>query len=83
VDNVEVKKGDTIDFLVDCKGSDLCDSFGWVPVVRVASAPVAGNDGPAEWNSATSFAGPAAKPLDAWVKYAQVLLESNEFVFVD
>ena len=83
VDHVEVKKGDTIDFLVDCGGSDLCHSFGWAPVIRVASAPVAGNDGPAVWSAEPAFAGPAAKPLDAWVKYAQVLLESNEFVFVD
>jgi len=83
VDNVEVKKGDTIDFLVDCGGGDLCDSFGWAPVIRVASAPVAGNDGPAVWSAEPSFAGPQAQPLNAWVKYAQVLLESNEFVFVD
>ena len=83
IDSVEVKKGDAIDFLVDCRGGELCDSFGWSPVIRVASPPVAGNDGPAEWNAATGFAGPQTRPLDAWVKYAQVLLESNEFVFVD
>jgi hypothetical protein len=61
----------------------LCDSFGWSPDIKVASAPVAGNDGPAEWTAATGFAGPKTRSLDAWVKYAQVLLESNEFVFVD
>ncbi|HEY2587886.1 MAG TPA: PSD1 and planctomycete cytochrome C domain-containing protein [Tepidisphaeraceae bacterium] len=83
VDNIDVKKGDTIDFVVDCRGSDYYDSFGWSPVIKVASPPVAGNDGPAVWNAATDFAGAKAKPLDAWVKYAQVLLESNEFVFVD
>jgi hypothetical protein len=83
VDQVQVKKGDTIDFVVECRGSDLCDSFSWAPVVRVASPAVAGNDGPAAWSAAEGFAGPATKPLDAWVKYAQVLLESNEFVFVD
>jgi hypothetical protein len=83
VDNVDVKKGDTIDFIVDCRGSDAFDGFGWSPVIKVASAPVAGNDGPKAWSAADGFAGPQAKPLDAWVKYAQVLLESNEFVFVD
>jgi hypothetical protein len=44
---------------------------------------VAGNAGPAEWNAAAQFAGPLPKRLGPWEKYAQVLLESNEFVFVD
>jgi hypothetical protein len=83
VDNIEVRKGDTIDFMVDCKGNDGFDSFGWAPVIKVASPPVAGNDGPAVWSAATEFGGAHARALDAWVKYAQVLLESNEFVFVD
>jgi hypothetical protein len=83
VDNVEVRKGDTIDFLVDCKTNDGFDSFGWTPVIKVTSAPVAGNDGPAVWSAATEFGGTHAKSLSTWVKYAQVLLESNEFVFVD
>jgi hypothetical protein len=83
IDNIEVKKGDTIDFVVDCRGSDYFDSFGWSPVIKAASPPVAGNDGPAVWNAATDFAGHKTESLNAWAKYAQVLLESNEFVFVD
>ena len=82
LDNIEVRKGDTIDFLVDCNTNDGFDSFAWAPVIN-SSAPVAGNDGPAVWSAATEFGGTHAKPLDAWVKYAQVLLESNEFVFID
>ena len=38
------------------------------------------------WDAATEFAGPQkrpAVPLTPWEKYAQVLLQSNEFVFVD
>jgi hypothetical protein len=83
LDSVQVKKGDTIDFVVDCRGSDYFDSFGWSPVIKAATPPVAGNDGPAVWNAATDFAGRKTQSLDAWAKYAQVLLESNEFVFVD
>jgi hypothetical protein len=83
VDNIEVRKGDKIDFLVDCKANDGFDSFAWAPVIKVASAPVAGNDGPAVWSAATEFGASHAKPPSAWLKYAQVLLESNEFVFVD
>jgi hypothetical protein len=86
IDRVEVKKGDTIDFVVDCRSGPLCDSFAWAPVVRVANTPgAAGNDAPETWNAATNFGGPekAAKSLSSWEKYVQVLLESNEFVFVD
>jgi hypothetical protein len=39
-----------------------------------------------EWNAKKEFGGPPPedrKPLTAWEKYAQVLLLSNEFMFVD
>ena len=39
-----------------------------------------------EWNAFASFSGPpekAPEPLKPWEKYVQVLLESNEFSFVD
>ncbi|HWE93551.1 MAG TPA: DUF1549 and DUF1553 domain-containing protein [Tepidisphaeraceae bacterium] len=86
LENVEVKKGDTIDFIVDCRESPEFDSFTWAPTIHVTNAPaIAGNDGPQEWNAATDFGGPAKtqSALSPWEKYAQVLLESNEFVFVD
>ena len=86
IDRVEVKRGDTIDFVVDCRDGPLCDSFAWAPIVRVAGSPaVAGNDAPQTWNAATNFGGPekASRSLSSWEKYVQVLLESNEFVFVD
>ena len=47
---------------------------------------VAGDDGSRlEWDGVTQFAGPEGKadPLGPWERYAQVLLQSNEFVFVD
>ena len=83
LDGIEVKKGDTIDFLVDCRGSVEFDSFAWAPVIKVAGPEVAGNDGPPTWDAAANFAGPQPRHLDPWAKYAQVLMESNEFVFVD
>jgi hypothetical protein len=86
LENVEVKKGDTIDFIVDCRESSEFDSFTWAPTIHVTNAPaIAGNDGPQEWNAATDFGGPTKtqSALSPWEKYAQVLLESNEFVFVD
>jgi hypothetical protein len=86
LENVEIKRGETIDFVVDCRGGDLCDSFAWAPMIRVADAPgVAGNDAPEVWNAATNFGGPEkiVRSISPWEKYVQVLLESNEFVFVD
>ena len=35
------------------------------------------------WSAAADFRGPAAQPLTAWEQYAQVLLLTNEFSFVD
>jgi hypothetical protein len=87
---VKMKAGDTIDFVVDCgpAGRNDFDSFGWkVTVTKTPAAEaVAGDDAGSVWDAAAEFAGPAAKPvlpLSGWEKYAQVLLESNEFVFVD
>ena len=75
------KSGDTLDLVVDCLGSVMSDSFQWSPVVWM----VAPSD-PGEWHSKAAFSGPTAPPappLTVWEKYAQVLLETNEFSFVD
>ena len=86
-----MKKGETIDFVVDCGRGDNhnSDSFSWTLKITREAPPagaVAGDDSGGYWDSAAEFAGPAAKPpapLSAWEKYAQVLLQSNEFAFVD
>jgi hypothetical protein len=85
---VEVKKGDTIDFVVECRENESFDSFGWSPVIRMTESPAAavGGDVMLEWSAAANFAGPpgkARRALSPWEKYAQVLLETNEFMFVD
>jgi hypothetical protein len=75
---LQVKEGETIDFVVDCRGDCSSDSFTWAPVVKMSGPDE-------EWNAAGQF-GPVEKaqaPLPVWEKYAQVLLEANEFVFVD
>jgi hypothetical protein len=82
VERVEVKQGDTIDFSVDLRGSFDSDSFLWSPKVRYLEA--AGGKGES-WNARADFAGPSKqlRTLTAWEKYAQVLLFSNELMFVD
>ena len=51
---------------------------------RISAADLA--DGPVYWDAAADFGGPPAptpEPLEPWEAYAQVLLASNEFLFVD
>jgi uncharacterized protein DUF1549/uncharacterized protein DUF1553/cytochrome c len=88
LERVEVKAGDTLDFVVDCRTGPNHDSFTWAPVIRLVegTAGAQSADGQTEWNARTGFSGPKvvdSKSLSPWEKYAQVLLLSNEFMFVD
>jgi hypothetical protein len=77
LDHLEVKKGDTLDFIVDCGAADTSDGFKWHPIIHAEHG---------EWDAKAQFAGPAPKgpaQLKPWEQYAQVLLETNEFIFVD
>ena len=82
-----VGRGDQVDFVVVPGATDLTDTFEWAPMVREVpggNTPMAGM-GRRSWEVQRDFRGPASDPapLDAWGRYAQVLLSSNEFVFVD
>ncbi len=71
---LQVEKGDIIEFIVDGRKDPENDAFAWAPVIAV---------GERTWNAKNEFAGPAPQPLGVWARYAQVLLETNEFAFVD
>jgi hypothetical protein len=84
--DIAVEPGETIDFVVDARGREMHGSFTWSPVLRMG----ANADDKSEktvWDAAKEFPtkAPAAVPLtfDVWERYAQVLLESNEFLFLD
>jgi hypothetical protein len=90
VASIALKQGETLDFVVDNGRANNVDSdsFSWpVTITKQAPAePVAGDDSGGNWDSVKEFAGPPAtpaNPMTSWEKFAQVLLESNEFVFVD
>jgi hypothetical protein len=94
VAKVDLKKGDTIDFIVDCNGNAFGDTFTWAPTIRVVEAGqmgngmmMAGTEEEKAWRAAADFGSTgktsAPKPLDTWEKYAQVLLLANEISFVD
>jgi hypothetical protein len=84
---VKVKEGDHLDFVTDCRANVAFDSFHWAPVLRYGGGATRATNGVrTEWNAKTDFTGPPkprSTPLSPWVKYAQVLLLSNELMFVD
>jgi hypothetical protein len=83
VDRLEVTAGETIDFVVACGPTDSFDSFRWAPLIKIDGIATVGTLDAVEWNAETDFRGPLPPAMDPWERYAQVLLASNEFAFVD
>jgi mono/diheme cytochrome c family protein len=83
VDSIEVRKGDTVDFVTDCGANTTHDSFQWTAALTWQSEWKMGD--PIVWDAQKDFMDvrQMPKPLNAWEKLAQVLLLSNEFAFVD
>ncbi len=80
MESLPVKAGDTCDFTVDCRGDTGFDSFQWTVSLRLKTSQT-GEEIAAR--SKEDFRGPAPAGLSAWQRYAQVLMLSNEFAFVD
>lgn len=74
LDSVDLVPGDILDFILDCAGDPNSDSFQWDPVI--AQAP----GGQIIAQASRDFGGPG---LSALAAYAQVLLCSNEFLYLD
>lgn len=74
--SIVVKRGDTLDFVTDCVGNEGFDGFTWSPTIAT---------GGKTWSAAGQFSGPDApfQPMTGWERYAQALLMTNEFLFVD
>ncbi|MEP0843562.1 MAG: DUF1553 domain-containing protein [Phycisphaerae bacterium] len=76
---LKVEKGEHLDFVVERRQTTDFDAFNWAPVIEMSE--------PARsWDAAAGFKGPQPPPpppLDRWEQYAQVLLLTNEFMFVD
>jgi mono/diheme cytochrome c family protein len=83
VDSIEVRTGDTLDFVTDCGANTAHDTFQWSAALSWRSEWKMGD--PTAWDSQKDFmdARQLPKPLTTWEKLAQVLLLSNEFAFVD
>jgi hypothetical protein len=77
LEKIDLKSGDTLDFIVSLRAENNSDSFTWPVAIKAEMG---------EWDSRAQFAGPTPPkppPLTPWEKFAQVLLETNEFLFVD
>lgn len=86
VANVEVRAGDTIDFIVDCRESPAFDSYQWKFRIKASQWPKELVKD--SWNLSRDFkdASNSLLPppkIDPWVQLCQVMLLSNEFAFVD
>ncbi|MEZ6035684.1 MAG: PSD1 and planctomycete cytochrome C domain-containing protein [Planctomycetaceae bacterium] len=78
VESLQVMPGDTIDFVVDIGDTLNSDQFLWTCSVS-ESASATGR----LWNSRSDFPRETLAPLSPLEQLAQVLLCSNEFLFVD
>lgn len=78
VAKIEVRRGDVIDLVVEPGKTGNHDSFVWTPEFKLVEGGAN-----AAWNYEKDFHGPAAPTMNAWELAAQVLLMSNEFMFVD
>ncbi|MBI3880562.1 MAG: hypothetical protein HY301_10940 [Verrucomicrobia bacterium] len=80
---LEVRAGDTVDFVTDCGANTSNDTFKWPTVIAWMDGAPLGE--PVVWDTQKNFMDvrKLPKPLAAWEKFAQILLLSNEFSFVD
>lgn len=74
-----VEAGEIIDVVCDSGPTVAFDSFEWKITFRLKSD----GQGESRFDSVEAFERDTQKPLGLWARYAQVLLLSNEFVFVD
>ena len=84
VDEIRVQKGDTIDFILECRSGPGFDSFNWSPTITPKGK--AKSAGPTEWSARADFSGPPEEQpqaLTPWETYAQALLLTNEFLYID
>jgi hypothetical protein len=77
IPKLQVRAGDTLDFVTDVRGNPKGDSFGWTPLIRTL-------DNASTWNAGKEF-GSAMAPdrMNAWEKFAQILLQTNELTFIN
>jgi hypothetical protein len=82
---INFQAGETLDFIVDIGDGLNSDQFLWSVTLRQTGA-VAGSSGDVlvnVWNAERDFNQQPRSQLSPWVQMIQVLMLSNEFMFVD
>ena len=78
-----LRRGESLDFIVSCRANENSDSFQWAPKLVAIEKKLS-----TMWDSARDFPKtPTGRTVESsltpWEQLAQVLLLSNEFQFVD
>jgi hypothetical protein len=78
------RAGESLDFVVDIGDGLNSDQFLWsMRVQREADAGIDGGAAAEVWDAEKDFASQPQSKMDAWVQFVQVLMLTNEFMFVD
>ncbi len=81
-DSLTFLAGDTLDFVVDIDEVLNSDQFLWS--IRIApSGPALAGAEAAAWDSERDFSAQPGSQLNPWEQLVQVLMLTNEFMFVD
>ncbi len=80
-DDVQMSAGQTLDFVVDIGGGLNSDQFLWQ--INIEDQQMEQSEAAPAWNSLADFPSSQEHSLTAWEQLAQVLLCSNEFMFID
>jgi hypothetical protein len=76
LEEIELAPGESINFVADNLIGSNSDGFKWSAVIKDAKSGEVIASGTADFGKKTD-------PQSAWSTFAQVLLESNEFIFAD
>ncbi len=82
-DAIQVSPGDILDLIVDCRTGSGFDSFTTQVEIELELVDNTSTKTVKKWRSENEFAGPLPPPVSKWGRLAQVLMLSNEFVFID
>lgn len=84
LDSLTLDQGDTLDFIVDIGGGLNNDQFLWAPRLILQSSTGSGGDAMGmTWDAKEDFTGVGISRLTPWQQLVQVLLLTNEFLFID
>ncbi len=79
-----VAKGEVIDFVIDGRADGANDAFKWPVSIKMARAADMPKEDIVDWDAQKDFSGEVeGRRMTPWEKFAQVLLETNEMMFVD